>query len=140
MLRARLAIAGLLVHLSVLRGLHTEAFGQSCPANSSETNCTNGVDDDGDGLRDCQDDDCAAAASCNCGDGVCTPKTEQRCNCPQDCALSARADGFLDNEVAAVLDCDGDNIREVLEGGVRVDPKGDKKDDRDTKPRGKGKE
>lgn len=35
---------------------------------------------------------------------------------------------------------DYDHLKNVLEGGVRVDPKGDKKEERDTKPRGKGKE
>jgi hypothetical protein len=54
-----------------------------------ETDCTDGTDDDGDGLIDCQDGDCASAAGC--------PTTETHC------ADSA------DNDGDGALDCnDGD--------------------------------
>jgi len=39
----------------------------------SETDCTNGIDDDGDGFADCCDKECAATPACtekNCGDGL----------------------------------------------------------------------
>jgi hypothetical protein len=50
-------------------------------------NCTNGVDDDGDGLVDCLDPDCASDPSCA------TPTTEQNCS-----------DG-IDNDRDGLADC-----------------------------------
>ncbi len=43
--------------------------GDSAPTAPSE-DCTNGVDDDGDGAADCADPDCASDVACACGNGV----------------------------------------------------------------------
>lgn len=39
--------------------------------NKWESNCSNGIDDDGDGVSDCADSDCNNAANCDAGDGYC---------------------------------------------------------------------
>ena len=42
-----------------------------CGTVSYETSCTDGVDNDSDGVTDCNDSDCAAAAACQTGGGGC---------------------------------------------------------------------
>ncbi|MGD9211677.1 MAG: SGNH/GDSL hydrolase family protein, partial [Desulfobacteraceae bacterium] len=54
---------------------------------STESNCSDGIDNDGDGLSDCDDSDCAA-------DAVCLPSTESNCS-----------DG-VDNDGDGLSDCD----------------------------------
>ena len=53
------------------RSLHTDDQAGVCALypgaqGPSETNCSNGVDDDGDGQIDCADTDCAASGACVC--------------------------------------------------------------------------
>jgi hypothetical protein len=71
---------------------------------ANETNCTDGVDNDGDGLKDCCDDDCSLDAVClaetNCTDGV-----------DNDC------DGFADcndSDCQALPACQGDSCEVAL--------------------------
>src|SRR5688572_22195458 len=45
--------------------------GSNPPPNNGPEDCLNGLDDDGDGAADCQDDDCQdACASAVCGNGA----------------------------------------------------------------------
>ena len=49
------------------------------------TSCSDGEDNDCDGLADCADPDCASATECpTCGDESCSA-AETSCNCPADC-------------------------------------------------------
>jgi len=60
----------------------------SCPDDCglmpSEINCSDGVDNDCDGVVDCADDDCTDQIACTCGDGYCLGG-ETCDNCPGDC-------------------------------------------------------
>ncbi len=55
-----------------------------------ELSCTDGLDDDGDGLTDCADADCPPCPPV-CGDGVCERPTESCGACPADCSCWAPA-------------------------------------------------
>lgn len=57
------------------------------PPPSTETNCTDGNDEDCDGLTDCDDADCDGDPACpTCGDATCdTGLGENQCSCPADC-------------------------------------------------------
>lgn len=92
-------------------------------SNPTETNCTDGIDNDGDGDTDCADSDCATHSSCttcnfnslcepalgenatNCSDCATTPVCgndiceigENETNCPADCAADpCNNDGVCD--------------------------------------------
>jgi hypothetical protein len=78
-------------------------------------NCTDGVDNDCDGVADCSDSDCATDECCACGettcDALCAPG-ENPCNCPADCGPYAFevpgplcSDG-IDNDCDGDIDCD----------------------------------
>ncbi len=62
----------------------------SCPDDcgsppTSENNCSNGLDDDCDGLIDCDDADCVGTVDCPCdNDGTCDPGEDCN-NCASDC-------------------------------------------------------
>jgi len=45
----------------------------TCDLDLPETDCANNLDDDGDGLVDCEDPDCAFDPACDGGDGTCQP-------------------------------------------------------------------
>jgi sialate O-acetylesterase len=53
---------------------------------ASETDCSDGLDDDCDGFTDCADDNCSADPSCpaDCGNDICEPP-ENCDSCPNDC-------------------------------------------------------
>jgi len=94
----------------------------SCPADcgsppSTETNCTDGSDNDCDGTSDCADIDCNQDPACKCGNGMCD--TGEDCNsCSEDC-ISRTAppklayccgDGTCEgaeNETNCAVDCGG---------------------------------
>jgi hypothetical protein len=61
------------------------------PAPASEIDCTDGADDDCDGLIDCADSDCDAHPLCICdNDGIC--EVDEDCNwCPNDCITTTAA-------------------------------------------------
>ena len=64
---------------------------------TSETDCADGVDDDGDGATDCADDDCAPACFAFCGDSVCSEAAGEDCaGCAIDCGTCpfVCGDGF----------------------------------------------
>lgn len=70
--------------------------------------CDNGVDDDCDGLADCDDVDCSAGAACvdPCGDGICdVGGGEDPCSCPEDCGTPPPSE--IDCANGADDDCDG---------------------------------
>jgi hypothetical protein len=60
---------------------------RSCEA--TETSCSNGLDDDCDGLPDCADPDCAAAPSCTAG-GACAPAHAIACGATMTGSTSER--------------------------------------------------
>ena len=59
-----------------------------------ESWCEDGLDDEGDGLVDCDDPDCAGQEDCpgGCGDGMCGPGEDAN-NCQQDCCQEACGNG-----------------------------------------------
>jgi lysophospholipase L1-like esterase len=79
---------------------------------STETSCTDGIDNDCDTYTDCDDSDCdddPACAEPYCGDGTCDPDEDQ-CNCPEDCGTppsteTSCTDG-IDNDCDTYTDCD----------------------------------
>jgi hypothetical protein len=58
---------------------------------ASETNCSDGKDDDCDGDRDCFDTECIGDAACPgfCGNGLCDPH-EDCSSCPGDCPVKTK--------------------------------------------------
>lgn len=57
-------------------------------AANSETDCSNGIDDDCDGLADGDDPDCSSVPGC--GNGVCEGNGEDCFSCPQDCGCRGK--------------------------------------------------
>ena len=74
---------------------------------STETSCSDGIDDDCDGYVDCDDIDCAGDAACQCGNGICDPG-EDYCSCPTDCGAPPAeiCDNGLDDDCDGDIDCD----------------------------------
>ncbi len=78
---------------------------------STETSCTDGLDDDCDAAVDCDDSDCSADPACagpTCGDATCD-SGEDACNCATDCGAppsseSSCTDG-LDDDCDGAVDC-----------------------------------
>jgi hypothetical protein len=70
-------------------------YGPPCP----ESSCTDSVDNNGDGLTDCEDSGCCSNAACD-GVGFCELGTEVTCNDGED----NDGDGDVD---CADVDCDG---------------------------------
>lgn len=54
--------------MAVVIGLFTFTFNSCSEDTQTFENCTNGIDDDGDGLIDCNDPDCANFSNCNTSD------------------------------------------------------------------------
>jgi sialate O-acetylesterase len=77
---------------------------------STETSCTDGIDNDCDTYVDCDDSDCLGDPACPyCGDGTCD-EDEDQCNCPEDCGTppsteTSCTDG-IDNDCDTYTDCD----------------------------------
>jgi hypothetical protein len=69
------------------------AVGLAGGCNEEETNCTDGVDNDGDGTIDCSDSDCYDTVACNTADAYGVPFEE---NCSDN----------LDNDGDGTIDCD----------------------------------
>ena len=90
----------------------------SCPEDcgappATESDCANGIDDDCDGLADCDDADCSADAACidPCGDGICdTAAGEDPCSCPEDCGTPPASEidcaNGIDDDCDGLADCD----------------------------------
>src|SRR5687767_179726 len=70
----------------------TPALAQEAEPAQKETNCSDGVDDDGDTVFDCGDNDCKGEASCK-PDGK-PENTEEKCK------------DWLDNDGDGQVDCD----------------------------------
>ena len=81
------------------------------PAEIPGTTCDDGLDNDCDGLSDCDDPDCSTDPACapSCGDGTCDPPLEDPCNCPADCGSPPPAEiANLTCDDGVDNDCDGD--------------------------------
>ncbi len=79
------------------------------PANSETPggSCTDGLDNDCDGVVDCDDPDCDSDAACfmpGCGNGACEAD-ENVCSCSEDCGSAPSAESSCENGVDD--DCDG---------------------------------
>jgi len=78
---------------------------------STETSCTDEIDNDCDTDVDCDDSDCEGDPACpSCGDGTCDPGEDQ-CNCPEDCGTPPSTEtGYctdgINNDCDAYTDCD----------------------------------
>ena len=81
--------------------------------------CTNGVDEDGDGLTDCEDSDCMPAEACQCGNGAdddndgLTDCDDPECAYSNACChVRERADACCrdgrDNDLDGLTDCEED--------------------------------
>ena len=91
----------------------------SCPADcgppalfeSWPSTCTDGLDNDCNGVADCSDPSCSFEPCCGppgCGDGVCTPPGESQCNCPYDCGVPSPGENCtdgIDNDCNGLIDC-----------------------------------
>lgn len=81
---------------------------EDCETPVKTEECANRVDDDGDGLIDCLDTDCAPSVLCpRCGDSICQAnRGESSLTCSQDCGLICGnnadddGDGLIDDGVA----------------------------------------
>lgn len=66
-----------------------EQFGCGQCLPQTEIDCGNGIDDDGDGLKDCMDPDCSGVASCSCDQAHpspgCGDTAVEACVCSQNC-------------------------------------------------------
>lgn len=73
--------------------------------------CTDGLNNDCDGLTDCADPDCTPDLACMvCGNGVCDP-IEDSCSCAADCGTpplteTGSCTGGLDEDCDMLIDCD----------------------------------
>ena len=91
-----------------------------CVGSSAETNCTDGVDNEGDGLIDCSDADCASDTAClpapveNCTDGI-DNDTDGAIDCSDaDCSSDPaclpvpveNCTDAIDNDIDGLIDCD----------------------------------
>ncbi len=88
----------------------------SCPSDcgnppGSETNCTDGVDEDCDGATDCNDADCSGDPACVasfCGDGTCDAG-EDECSCSSDCGnppgTETNCTDGIDDDCDGATDC-----------------------------------
>jgi hypothetical protein len=69
--------------------IFTLGFVANCGDDAKETNCTDQVDNDGDGVTDCADSDCDGNQACQSGcnnNNLCEPAAgENATNCPNDC-------------------------------------------------------
>lgn len=96
-------------------GVFSTCIDTRCYRPSNETDCANGVDDDGDGSTDCEDIDCAGQAVCagpgggeweSCADGACMPGLICRSNvCYRSCGAAADCGGDFPD--CADVDSDG---------------------------------
>ena len=77
---------------------------------ATETNCSDGIDEDCDTATDCDDSDCLDDPACPyCGNGTCDPDEDQ-CVCAADCGTpqlteTSCTDGD-DNDCDTATDCD----------------------------------
>jgi len=85
---------------------------------ATETNCTDGFDDDCDTYTDCFDSDCDTDPACigsYCGDGTCD-EGENQCNCPDDCGTPPSTENCsdgIDNDCDTYVDCDDSDCSAV---------------------------
>jgi hypothetical protein len=80
---------------------------------ASETDCTDGIDEDCDNLTDCDDSDCNSDLACpTCGDTFCEIGEDQ-CNCPEDCGTppltETVCDDGIDEDCDLNTDCDDED-------------------------------
>lgn len=96
----------------------------ACGGGETE-NCTNGVDDDGDGFVDCEDGSCASDSSCKttaCGDGV--RSAQEDCDGTDVGGKTCAALGLGDGALLCKADCSFDttNCTNQACGDGHVDP------------------
>lgn len=101
-LRALTALAVLLPAAGAAATEAPEAPAAGPAAGAKETNCADKKDDDGDGMVDCADHDCASDKACTVGSGP--ENTNERCSDWFD----NDGDGFVDCDDP---DCEGPGVR-----------------------------
>jgi sialate O-acetylesterase len=82
------------------------------PPASTESSCSDGIDNDCDGFTDCLDSECSEDPACEvsyCGDETCDPDEDQ-CNCSDDCGTPPSTETSctdeIDNDCDTYIDCD----------------------------------
>ena len=125
--------------------LYTDECGASCGGPEVETDCTDGLDDDLDGLIDCLDADCGLQPVCqpesDCGDSLDNDSDGDTDCSDSDCAVAAlcqpesACDDEVDNDEDGATDCDDSDCSsfpdclppspEICDDGLDNDEDGD---------------
>ncbi len=99
-----------------------------CMATSLETNCTDGIDNDGDGLVDCSDSDCTADPACqpvpveNCTDGI-DNDGDGLVDCSDsDCTADPACQPVPVENCTDGIDNDGDGLVDCSDSDCTADP------------------
>jgi thrombospondin type 3 repeat protein len=96
--------------------------------NPPETNCTDGIDNDGDGHTDCQDSDCASnhtacpTTETNCTDGVDNDHDGQIDCADTDCATNPACVPTTETSCIDGIDNDGDGHIDCADTDCATDP------------------
>jgi len=87
---------------------------------STETNCTNSIDDDGDGFTDCDDSDCSGDVACTVVEENCTNGLDDDNDGAVDCAdTGCYAESYCEQPESTCddnIDNDGDGKIDCLSG------------------------
>jgi len=108
-------------------GLFTYAACSDGSSTKKETNCTDGVDNDGDGRMDCADSDCASNAACqhqtetNCTDGVDNDSDGSTDCADADCAADAACSSNKETNCADGIDNDSDGSTDCADADCAAD-------------------